>query len=384
MSDQYVRSFSQVLVAPDGAPTAVRANTSRTDAAVAVSQPAQQASWLFNPRVDYICAGSLTFLIFLPLLVLNITTPTPAFVVTLVILGNVLVNSPHYAATYYRVYRDKSQILKYPVEAIAAPVVLALIAAGCFMFPGSLAPWVAFAYMATAGYHYSGQTYGVSMIFVGKSGAKLTAWHKQILRAPIYAAYVYRVIEMNIAGSKSSTLLEMSVPKLDLPAPLLPVAGIGVGITLFLFLGLNLWFDRGNRRALPFVVNTIVAAHVVWFTMTPFPILIAFVPFLHCLQYLLVTTFFDFKERRAEKERGPDLTLAQYFRSTLFLRYYATQVAGGLGLFILLPLILTSAGAGPRALVGAVVISIVNLHHFILDGAIWKLRSPAVRQPLLT
>ena len=63
---------------------------------------------------------------------------------------------------------------------------------------------------------------------------------------------------------------------------------------------------------------------------------------------------------------------------------FCGQVAGGLGLFILLPLILTSAGAGPGPLVGAVVISIVNLHHFILDGAIWKLRSAAVRQPLLT
>ena len=348
-----------------------------------VRQAGAQASWLFGPRVDYLFAGSLTFLIFLPLLVLNVTTPTPAVVGTLLILGNVLVNSPHYAATYYRVYRGKAEILEYPLEAVVAPAVLALVAAACFVFPTSLTPWVAFVYLATSGYHYAGQTYGVSMIFLGKSGAKLTTLQKRILRAPIYAAYAYSVINMNVAGSKPSRVLETLVPMLNIPATVLVAAGAVVGVTVVMFVGLNLWFYRLNRRGLPTVVNTIVAAHVVWFTMTQFPILIAFVPFLHCLQYLFVTAFFDFKEQRAQRT-GPELTLAHYFRSTMFFRYYATQVAVGLGLFIFLPIVLTSAGAGPRVLVGAVVISVLNLHHFILDGAIWKRRSPTVRKPLLT
>ena len=347
-----------------------------------VVQPAPQTPWLFGRRVDYLCAGSLTFLIFLPLLALNITTPTPAFLGTVLIVGNVLVNAPHYAATYYRVYRDKAQILKYPVEAVAAPALLTLTAAACFVFPSSVTPWVAFAYIASTGYHYAGQTYGVSMIFLGKSGARLTTLQKRILRAPIYAAYIYSVINMNVAGSKPD-LFGTPVPRLDFPAPWLRVAGLVVGIAVLVLLALNLWFYRRNHRALPPVVNTIVAAHVVWFTMTPFPILIAIVPFLHCLQYLFVTTFVDFKEQRAQT-RGPELTLAQYFVSTMFLRYYGTQVVVGLGLFVFLPLLLTSVGAGPGALVSAVVVSTVNLHHFILDGAIWKLRSAAIRQPLLT
>jgi len=363
--------------------TPVHAEPQRSADVMTVRQPAAPAGWLFGPRVDYLCAGSLTFFIFLPLLVLNVTTPNPAFINTLVILGNVLVNSPHYAATYYRVYRGKARILEYPIEAVVAPAILAVVAAACFVFPTSLTPWVAFAYLATSGYHYAGQTYGVSMIFLGKSGARLTMLQKRILRAPIYAAYVYSVIKLNVAGRQPSKVLETVVPTLDVPATVLMAAGVAVGIAVVMFLGLNVWFYRRNRRSLPPVVNTIVAAHVVWFTMTQFPLLIAFVPFLHCLQYLLVTAFFDFKEQRAQ-QAGTVLTLARYFRSTMFIRYYATQVAIGLGLFILLPFVLTSAGAGPQALVVAVVFSILNLHHFILDGAIWKLRSPTVRQPLLT
>jgi hypothetical protein len=382
MSDQSIRSFSPAFVGPLS-DTLTQVGPPRSDTRVSVRQPIEQSAWLFGPRIDYLCAGSLTFLIFLPLLLLNMTTPTPAFVGTLLILGNVLVNSPHYAATYYRVYRSKDQILRYPIEAVVAPAGLALVAAACFVFPSSLTPWVAFAYLATSGYHYSGQTYGVSMIFLGKSGIKLTALQKRVLRVPIYAAYAYSIVNVNIAGSTPSKVKETFVPQLDLPASLLVVATVVVAVAVVMFLGLNLWFYRRNRRGLPPVVNIMVAAHVVWFTMTQFPILIAFVPFLHCLQYLFVTAFFDFKEQRARKS-GRELTLARYFKSTMFFRYYATQVAVGLGLFVFLPLILTSAGAGPRALVGAVVISIINLHHFILDGAIWKLRSATVRQPLLT
>ena len=363
--------------------TQVHAEPQRGGDVMPIRQPTAQAAWLFGPRVDYLCGGSLTFLIFLPLLVLNVTTPNPAFVNTLVILGNVLVNSPHYAATYYRVYRGKARILEYPVEAVIAPAILAVVAAACFAFPTSLTPWVAFAYLATSGYHYAGQTYGVSMIFLGKSGARLTTLQKRILRTPIYAAYVYSVVKMNVVGSQPSRVLETVVPMLDIPATLLIAAGVAVGMAAVMFLGLNLWFYRRNRRGLPPVVNVIVAAHVVWFTMTQFPLLIAFVPFLHCLQYLFVTAFFDFKEQRAQNAEPP-LTLAHYFKSTMFFRYYATQVAIGLGLFIFLPFVLTTAGAGPRALVVAVVFSILNLHHFILDGAIWKLRSPTVRQPLIT
>ena len=363
--------------------TRVHAEPQISGDVVPARQPAAPASWLFGPRVDYLCTGSLTFLLFVPLLLLNVTTPTPAFVNTLVILGNVLVNSPHYAATYYRVYRGRARILEYPVEAVIAPAILTLVAAACFVFPTSVTPWIAFAYLATSGYHYAGQTYGVSMIFLGKSGARLTTLEKRILKAPIYAAYVYSVINMNVAGSNPSRVLETVVPMLNIPSAALTVAGVAVGVAGVMFLGLNLWFYRRNRRGLPPIVNTMVAAHVVWFTMTQFPLLIAFVPFLHCLQYLLVTAFFDFKEQRAQKA-GPELSLAAYFKSTMFFRYYATQIAIGLGLFIILPFVLTSAGAGPQALVVAVVFSILNLHHFILDGAIWKLRAPTVRQPLLT
>ena len=373
MNQHYIQASPASVAVATFTPTAASAGE--------VAPVKEAASpWLFSPLVDYACVGSLTFLVLLPLLLFNITAPTPAFVGTLLIWGNVLVNFPHYAATYYRVYRDKTQVLQYPVEAIVTPVVLAVIAVGCFLFPNSLTPWLAFAYLVTSGYHYSGQTFGVSMIFLGKAGVRLTPLQKRSLRLPIYSAYLYRLVELNVVDRERPKVLQTLVPGLNLPHVMLEISIVTAIVGVIAFLLLNAALYRQNGRALPIVVNMIVAAHVVWFTMLQFPILMAVVPFLHCLQYLLVTVFFDYKERRSE--RRSDLTPAKYFASTLFMRYYAIQVAVGVGLFVLTPLVLTELGAGARALVIAVVISAVNLHHFILDGAIWKLRKPAVRQAL--
>ena len=342
-----------------------------------------QPAWLFSPAIDYACAGGLTFLIFLPVLLLNITAPRPELIGTLLIWGNILVNCPHYAATYYRVYRDKSEILKYPVEAIIAPIVLSFIAAACFVYPTIVTPWVAYAYLAISGYHYAGQTYGVSMIFAGKSGLRLTDLEKYALRLPIYSAYLYTLVNLNVADGDASRVLDILVPRLNIPPVVLNAVGIVVIAAVMCFVALNAVLHRRHGRVLPLVVNVVIAAHVVWFTMVQFPILMAAVPFLHCLQYLFVTTFFDFKETRAKKGL-PNLAPAKYLASSLFVRYYATQVAIGIALFVGLPLLLRSMGMGSRALVGAVVLSVLNLHHFVLDGAIWKLRSPAVAKPLVT
>ena len=358
-------------------------NAASAPVGVAAAAAPAQSAWLFSPVVDYACAGGLTFLVFLPVLLLNTTETTPALISSLLIWGNILVNCPHYAATYYRVYRDVNEVRKYPIEAVAVPAVLCAVAAACFVLPTSLTPWVAFAYLITSGYHYSGQTYGVSMIFSGKAGLRLTPEEKRSLRLPIYASYLYTVVNLNLADRDPLKVLETVVPSLNLPHVALDIAGALVVASLVMFVALNAGLYRRTGRALPLVVNVIVAAHLVWFTMVQFPTLVAVVPFLHCLQYLLITVFFDFKESRSRSSAG-EMTVTNYFASIRFARYYVTQVAVGVALFVGLPLVLRTAGVGSKALVGAVVISVLNLHHFILDGAIWKLRKPAVGKPLLT
>jgi hypothetical protein len=77
------------------------------------------------------------------------------------------------------------------------------------------------------------------------------------------------------------------------------------------------------------------------------------------------------------------MTPRQYLTSHQFTRYYGFQVLVGSLLFLGLPFFLSAIGLGPLTLMLGIVAFLVNLHHFILDGAIWKLRKPEVATTLI-
>ena len=94
-----------------------------------------------------------------------------------------LFNNPHYSATYERVYSSWKETKAYTWGAIVAPLILlVLLFCSC---NSPLATWYCTAYLITSGFHYSGQTYGLTLISAGKSGIKLQDRDKNIIRAVI-------------------------------------------------------------------------------------------------------------------------------------------------------------------------------------------------------
>ena len=58
------------------------------------------------------------------------------------------------------------------------------------------------------------------------------------------------------------------------------------------------------------------------------------------------------------------------------------NIVGGLLLFETLPLVFGLTGS-PTAFVSGVVLAAVQVHHFFVDGVIWKLKTPSVSSPLM-
>src|SRR5208283_970432 len=93
---------------------------------------------------------------------------------------------------------------------------------------------------------------------------------------------------------------------------------------------------------------------------------------LHSAQYLWITSYFQRKEARA----------AGQF-SWSFPRYLLTLVAGGIALFIPGPWIVSRLFHADFAASFLTFTALVNIHHFILDGAICKLRDSRIAALLL-
>ncbi len=93
---------------------------------------------------------------------------------------------------------------------------------------------------------------------------------------------------------------------------------------------------------------------------------------LHSTQYLWITSYYQKKEARAAGD-------SQWS----FSRYLVTLIAGGIALFIPGPWIVSRIFHADFAASFLTFTALVNIHHFILDGAIWKLRDSRIASLLL-
>ena len=96
------------------------------------------------------------------------------------------------------------------------------------------------------------------------------------------------------------------------------------------------------------------------------------------VQYLFVAWVVQLKERMTQEELAPSPRYVVYET----LRWWTVNVALGLLLFLGFPYACSVFGYEvPFAM--AVTSAAVQIHHFFVDGVIWKLRNPHVRSPLL-
>jgi tetratricopeptide (TPR) repeat protein len=93
---------------------------------------------------------------------------------------------------------------------------------------------------------------------------------------------------------------------------------------------------------------------------------------LHSAQYLWITSYYQQKEARAAGNT-----------SWSFARYLLTLVAGGIALFVPGPWLASRIFHADFATSFLTFTALVNLHHFILDGALWKLRDSQISSLLL-
>jgi hypothetical protein len=98
----------------------------------------------------------------------------------------------------------------------------------------------------------------------------------------------------------------------------------------------------------------------------------------HSLQYLMFPMRVELNRAQAAGHRTTTWHMA---------RYYGIIVAGGLLALWLMPWLARTRG-GLLGLANAplefTIISFINLHHYFIDGVIWKLRDPEVRRDLFS
>ncbi|HVR60908.1 MAG TPA: hypothetical protein VMU50_03365 [Polyangia bacterium] len=289
---------------------------------------------------------------------------------------SILVVGPHYAATYRRAYTSRAIVAAHPLVTIAVPAALAAAAAAALRFPSTVAPIYFAAYVVWSGYHYSGQSLGVALIYPLRQGAPLRPDEKRLLAVPLHVSWLLSLLGLLRVDASARNPAYQIVRQSFLSAAHLPAWALAAGLAALAasFSAIGLLALRRRRRgvSLPWPTVAVVAAQALWFggaLYSPF-FNIMLVPVFHGLQYLALTSWHNLKERRALGGPAGPRSFAAYAATVLLL-----GLAINPGLFAA-----TGATVGDAAAVSATFITFVNLHHFLLDGRIWRMREATVRR----
>jgi hypothetical protein len=289
----------------------------------------------------------------------------------------VAINWPHFSATVHRLYHSRSNIGQYPLTALVVPLLILAGVWASFAEPDAVAPYFVKLYLIWSPYHFSGQTLGLTLLYARRAGLRFNNRERFALAGFIFATFIVPLVRAE-SGQGDRAYYGVPYPTLGLPDwARIVVEGWLCVTAVALFVIFVRWKREGRR--LPPMLLLPGLAQFVWFVPgSKLPAFNEFVPMFHSLQYLFIAWALQLKEKLDVEAISPSRRYVLWES----LRWLLLNVIGGLVLFETLPLVFQLTGES-AAFVTGVVLSAVQIHHFFVDGVIWKLKSPAISSPLM-
>ncbi len=340
--------------------------------------PLKPRPYFVSLPVDLACIGGLSLVTFLALYFLHSGARTS----TVISLGASLVwivNYPHFSATSYRLYRSRENMDQYPLTAYLVPFVLLAGAALSLQSPTGIAPYYVKFFQIWSPYHFSGQSFGIAMIYARRAGITLSGLERRILRWFIFSTYLSLIATIE-TGVRSYQFFGVTFPALGLP-PIVAEVGqwlvLALGAALIVVLVLRPLVHRGQVAWMALVP---AATQYIWFGLgQQLPSFAEFIPAFHSVQYLLIAWSVQLKEQLDERQ----LAGSPRFVAGESARWLAANMVGGFALFWGLPNAVSRIGGHDLGVTTAVFFAAIQIHHFFVDGVIWKLKNPRVMSPML-
>jgi tetratricopeptide (TPR) repeat protein len=334
--------------------------------------------WIYNPWLDLIVgcgAWSVPLLLFT---YFAASASTLAWSVAFYGLA-LFFNYPHYMATIYRAYHSAEDFQKYRIFTVHITALIALTLVLSHFWFRAL-PWIFTLYLTWSPWHYSGQNYGLFMMFARRAGVQPSTAERRALYSAFLVSYLILFLGFHTGPSNDSLFISLGIPGRVSSLALLPLA---VGFVICSAFGLSRFGEQvGWRRLLPSL--TLFSTQFVWFLLPTALSLgeglripqsrysTGVLAVMHSAQYLWITSYYARREAAAQN--------AGRWRP---FAYFGVLIAGGIALFVPGPWLASRLFHYDFTASFLIFTALVNIHHFILDGAIWKLRDGRIAALLL-
>jgi hypothetical protein len=333
--------------------------------------------YFVNAWVDVAMIGGLSILTLLLLRLLHGAERTPAiYTISTVLLW--IGNWPHFSATNYRLYGQMAHLRQYPVTALVLPFVVLAGVAASFASPEVIAPL--FIKVSCSGRRTTlvDNRWVLPCCMRAGGGLPISPYQRVCLAGFVFGSFLYPTAQFE-SGVAGGQFFSIPYPAFGIPAWIATATAVGMWLCGSLFLlTLGAWCYRTKKRLPPIILLPAVTQYCWFVAGAGWASFTEFVPFFHGLQYLLIAWAVQLKDK--QEQRG--MTPCKSYVLTETCRWGLLNVLGGAALFVVLPRVGVYAGWSLGFSLG-VVHAAVQLHHFIVDGVIWKLSQTRVSRPLM-
>ncbi len=361
--------------------------------AMAEGAPASGSPWLHGPRSDLLLGAGLVYLPVLAALVLagdGLRAALPAGLLPLLLL---LLNAPHLGATLLRVYERPEDRRRYRLFAVHATLLI-----GAAFLVGLYVPIVGSIlitlYLSVVPWHFTGQNYGIALIFLRRRGVDVPRELQRFLYVSFVSSFAMTLLALHGRGITAIAPVDPSGTVYSFLSIGIPdrVYAYALVILGFVYLGslMETGFRLRGRAPLADLLPAaaVVLSQAVWFSVpvvfhafagpdrlgplapARYAYTSVWISLAHAVQYLWITTYY------AERQRPGTGALPFLGRALL-----AGSAIYGVPILLLAPGVLGPVPYDFGLLV--MVAGALNLHHVLLDGAIWKLRSGPIARILI-
>lgn len=330
---------------------------------------------IFSPAIDTLCVGGLSVLVIGSFLVLSAFIPKDLILAQFAVL-TVLINGTHFMASYRLLYSSRPFALRYPAASIYVP--LALVIYGVFslwalQWPTPEPRFVDALLIVNALYlalHYTGQAWGMMSSFAFLDGLRFSPLERTAFKVMLKILAAWQMAWSLTLLSNQPAWLSGSLPHvmkmLTIAATLTAVGGF----LLFIKIAIRTGKLPTLRTVIPFFL-----LHVWYSFLWIYPQALFWVQISHALQYLS----FPLRVELNRSQRDASASSSRNSQLKAIVSYLGGITLASVVVFVGIKHGVTYGGSGfePYWLV---IASAINIHHYFIDGCIWKLGSPVVRE----
>jgi hypothetical protein len=325
---------------------------------------------IVNPVVDYLfLGGAITIPIFIVTYFFPRLVPTNA---DLTLRTFIVFNGAHFGASTLRLYTKPGAKKEFPLLSFAFPV-FCLVVVGFGLWSPFIGRNITALYFTWSPYHYAMQTYGLAVMCSMRSGAKLDSRDKTQMWLVCLLPFLFAVLtspDGGLAWFVSRQWLA-TVPVLMF---LYRTAVTVVTAATFL-LPISLFWQLHRRRGkrVPLIALVLQLTNAMWWLGTTYLNAWFWTAMLHSIQYLVIVV----ERHVAEQMARPARRSVPHNPVVYALGFYGLSFVLGVILFFVIPLAYVPFGfAATQSF--TMMTWVINLHHFIVDGFIWRTK-PGIR-----